>query len=374
MILPAIGGFITSIIIYTGSKAAKGHGIPAILETIESNKYGLSSRDLLVEGLASAITIGSGGSAGRIGPVVEIGAGLGDIAGRKLNMPLGTYQTLLGCGAAAGIAAIFNAPLGGIMFAVEVLYTNLEIKRLSLIVISAISADAIVRNISGYNPIFDLPPFQLNHPLEYIFYIILGILLGIFSNLFIKGLYMVTNLFNNLKINYHLKPIIGGLFVGLTGFFIPRVLGTGIPVISKAFTKSYLFNTLIILAILKIVATCLTLGSGGSGGIFAPGLLVGASTGLFCGGFLNTYLPGIVTSPESYGIVGMAAFISGIIRAPLTAVLIIFELTGNYSLILPLLLGAVLASNISKHICPESIYSPKLFYREISNYQNKVKS
>ena len=333
------------------------------METIETKKVNFTSLDLWIEGFASALTIGTGGSAGRIGPVVEIGAGLGDLLGQKLNYSLDLYRTMLGCGAAAGIAAIFNAPLGGIMFVIEILYKRLEIKRLSLIVISSISADALVRNIMGYNTIFSIPEFFLNSPWEYLLYMVLGVLMALMGYLLVKMLILVTHFFEGLKIPFWLKPAIGGLLIGIAGYQFPQILGTGIKITNLVLNKEFNIYLLITLCILKMIMTVITLGSGGSGGIFAPTLLIGASGGILFGQLMHHILPQIVITPTSFGIVGMTALIGGVIQAPLTSVLIIFELTKNYGLMIPLLLASGISSIIFKKLSKESIYSPDLFHR-----------
>ncbi len=363
ILIPAVGGLFVGLLIHFGSLTARGHGIPAILETVKSKKRRLSYKDLLIEGFASAITIGTGGSAGRIGPVVEIGAGIGDIIGYKLNLPLELYQTILGCGAAAGIAGIFNSPLGGIIFAVEIIFKEIKIKRLTLIVISALSSDAFVRLIAGNEPLFYYPAFTINSPLEYPLYFILGIITGLISYIFIRVLYNISIYSEKLSIPYWLKPTLGGLVVGMVGYFIPEIMGTGISTINRVLTNKYLIVFLLLLLILKIFVTGITLGSGGSGGIFAPALMMGAVCGVMYGEVIHKYIPVIVKTPESYGLVAMAALISGLLHAPLTGVIIIFEITNNYSLIIPLLLASIISTIISDLLNPESIYSPKLFER-----------
>lgn len=357
---------MAGLLIQYGSISAKGHGVPSILQTIESKDTGLSTRDLLVEGLASIITISTGGSAGRIGPVVEIGAGIGDLLGHRFNHPLKVYQTILGCGAAAGISAIFRAPLGGIMFVIEIMYKDIDKIKLSMIVISTITAEAVVRSISGYETIFDLPIFHLSDIREYILYIGLGVCLGFLAYITIYLLYYINKLVEkNMNLPFFTKPIIGGLIIGIIGYFIPEIMGTGIEVIPNILNLEYSLIFLVILSIMKLLATCTTLGFGGSGGIFAPSLLIGTSFGLFYGKLMQAIMPGIVLYPESYGIVGMAAIISAAARAPLTGTLIIFELTRNYSLIVPLFLASIIAEYTIGRFTEESIYSTNLFYRNI---------
>ncbi len=363
ILIPAAGGLIVGLFIHFGSLTARGHGIPAIMETIKSKERRLSAQDLLTEAFASAITIGTGGSAGRFGPVVEIGAGIGDIIGYNLDLSLSLYQTLLGCGAAAGIAGIFGAPLAGIIFTVEVLFKEFKLKRLSLIIISALSSDALVRFLEGSKTIYYYPSFSINSPLEYPLYLILGIFTGFISYIFIKLLYNLSIFNEKVNLPYWLKPTLGGLLVGITGYAVPGILGTGITVTNDILLGKYVISFLFVLLILKIVVTGITLGSGGSGGIFAPGLMIGALCGVMYGKIFHKIFPAIVKLPEAYGLVAMAALISGLLHAPLTGVIIIFEITQNYSLIIPLLLASIFSTIISRLLNKESIYSPDIFKR-----------
>jgi len=363
ILIPAVGGLIVGLFIHFGSLTARGHGIPAIMETIKSKERRLSARDLLTEAFASAITIGTGGSAGRFGPVVEIGAGIGDIIGYNLDLSLESYQTLLGCGAAAGIAGIFSAPLAGIIFTVEVLFKDIKLKRLSPIIISALSSDALVKSIKGGESLYYYPSFCINSPLEYPLYLILGIITGIISYIFLKLLYNISIFNEGMNIPYWLKPTIGGLIVGISGYIVPDILGTGIEVTNNILLGKYMLSFLLVLLILKIVITGITLGSGGSGGIFAPGLMIGSICGVMYGRIIHIFFPEIVNTPEAYGLVAMASLISGLLHAPLTGVIIIFEITQNYALIIPLLLASIFSTTVSRLLNNESIYSPDLFKR-----------
>lgn len=350
------------LIIQYGSLSARGHGIPLLLTTVQSKESKLSTRDLFVEGFASIITIACGGSAGRIGPVVEIGSGIGDLIGHSTNFNTDTYRTILGCGAAAGISAIFHAPLGGIMFVIEILFREFKKINLGMIVISSITAKVVVSRFFGFEPLFRLPEFNINDIREYVLYALLGILVGFMSYLYIISLYKVNNIFEKYNnIPFFIKPALGGLIIGVIGYFYPVILGTGINVIQDIFNDKSILVSLVIIFTLKILSTAVTLGSGGSGGIFAPALLIGTSFGLFYGKIMNIVFPGIVSTPGSYGIVAMAAMISASIRAPLTGVLIIFEITGNYNLITPLFFTSIIARLVSSKLSPESIYSPLLF-------------
>ncbi|RCW51497.1 MULTISPECIES: chloride channel protein [unclassified Halanaerobium] len=360
---PALGGLIVGYMIKYGSITAKGHGIPAILASIKSRERHLTYKDLLTEGFASAVTISSGGSAGRIGPIVEIGAGIGDLIGFKLNYTLYDYQTLLGCGAAAGVAGLFHAPLGGIMFATEILFNKIEKNRLIMLTISAVSADMII--ILNSDSLF-LPKLNFNIPdIRFGFIsIFIGLFAAIPGVLFICSLKLSEELFSKLKFKDILKPAAGGLAVGITAFFIPDILGSGSQIIVQLYKHpNYLMRGLILVMVFKIIATALTLGSGGSGGIFSPSLLIGLTYGLLIEKIINIIFPFLCISIQLYALVGMAAVLSAVIRAPLTSAFIIAEFTHNYALILPLLIAALTAERSANLSGLKSAYSPEYFKR-----------
>lgn len=364
LFMPAAGGVIVGFILKYGSGAAKGHGIPAILSSIKSKKRHLGYKDLLTEGLASAITISSGGSAGRIGPIVEIGAGIGDLIAFKLNLIFFDYQTFLGCGAAAGIAGLFHAPLGGILFVTEILFKQIDKNRLILVAISAISADMIIRWSGRKLFLADLNLGQVGSAYNFIAAAVIGILGAIFGVFFIYILHKSANFFDNLKINLILKPAVGGFLMGLIAFKIPEIMGSGNRIIISLFNqKNYDLSFLFILLVFKILATALILGSGGSGGIFSPSLFIGSVTGIIIGILFHQIFPFFAGSASLYALIGMAAVISAVIRAPLTATFIIIEFTHNYTLTIPLLIASLIAERIANLSGLKSAYSPDYFER-----------
>lgn len=362
--LPAFGGLIVGFIIKYGSMTAKGHGIPAILSSIESKERHLSYRDLLTEGFASAITISSGGSGGRIGPIVEIGAGIGDLIGIKLDLELFDYQTLLGCGAAAGIAGLFHAPLGGIMFVTEILFNKVEKDRLMMVAISAISADMIIRWSGRDLFLADIDLGQVGSAYNFVTAAIIGFVGAIFAVIFIYTLHYLDNKFSSLKITDVLKPAIGGLLVGLIAFSIPEIMGSGNRVIVALFSQAeHNLYFIFLILVFKIIATALTIGSGGSGGIFSPSLFIGTATGILIGNIFHQYVPYFEGSSSLYALIGMAAVLSGVIRAPLTATIIILEFTHNYTLTIPVLIASLIAERVANLSGIKSAYSPEYFDR-----------
>jgi len=362
--LPALGGLLVGFVIKYGSLTAKGHGIPAILSSIKTKERHLSYRDLLTEGFASAITISSGGSAGRIGPIVEIGAGIGDLIGHKLDLDLFDYQTLLGCGAAAGIAGIFHAPLGGIMFVTEILYNRIEKNRLIMTAVSAISADMIIR-WSGQDLFLEkINLGQVGSVYNFFTAALIGLIGALFAVLFIYTLRITDQKFSSFNIKEEFKPAVGGLMVGAAAFFIPEIMGSGNRVIIELFAQpEQSIRFLFIILIFKIAATGLSLGSGGSGGIFSPSLFIGSAAGIMVGSIFDNFLPYFSGSPSLYALIGMASVLSGVIRAPLTATFIILEFTHNYSLTIPVLIAALIAERTAALSGIQSAYSPEYFKR-----------
>jgi CIC family chloride channel protein len=364
LFLPALGGLIVGFIIKYGSMSAKGHGIPAILSSIETKERHLTYRDLLTEGFASAITISTGGSGGRIGPIVEIGAGMGDLIAYKLDLDLFDYQTFLGCGAAAGIAGLFHAPLGGIMFVTEILFNKVDKNRLIMVAISAISADMVIR--WGGKELFlaHLNLGQVGNAYNFITAAVIGIFAAIFAVIFIYTLRKLSEIFDNMKMNIVLKPALGGLLLGMIAFKIPEIMGSGNRIIVSLFNQTeYDLSFLFMLLVFKILATSLTLGSGGSGGIFSPSLFIGSLTGIIIGILSHQLFPFLTGSASLYALIGMAAVISAVIRAPLTATFIILEFTHNYSLTIPLLIASLIAERAANKSGLKSAYSPDYFER-----------
>lgn len=364
LLLPALGGLLVGFIIKYGSMSAKGHGIPAILSSIESKERHLTYKDLLTEGFASAITISTGGSGGRIGPIVEIGAGMGDLIAYKLDLDLFDYQTFLGCGAAAGIAGLFHAPLGGIMFVTEILFNKVDKNRLMMVAISAISADMVIRWSGRDLFLSNLNLGQVGNAYNFITAAIIGIFAAIFGATFIYILRKLSDFFDGLKLNIILKPALGGILLGIIAFRIPEIMGSGNRVIVSLFNQTeYNLSFLFMLLVFKILATALTLGSGGSGGIFSPSLFIGSLTGIIIGILSHQLMPFLTGSASLYALIGMAAVISAVIRAPLTATFIILEFTHNYSLTIPLLIASLIAERAASKSGLKSAYSPDYFER-----------
>ncbi|HOO89977.1 MAG TPA: chloride channel protein [Syntrophales bacterium] len=363
LIPPVIGGLLVGIIVYFFAREAKGHGVPEVMEAVALKGGIIRKRVVLVKSLASAICIGTGGSAGREGPIVQIGSAIGSTFGQLLKVSADRMRTLVGCGAAAGIAATFNAPIAGVMFAMEIILGEFGIATFSPIVVSSVMATVISRAYLGNFPAFIVPHYTLVSTLEMPFYVVLGILAGVFGVIFTATLYKIEDLFSLIKIPDYTKAAVGGLIVGIIGISLPHVYGVGYDAIGFALLEKLPWYMLIALVFAKIFATSFTIGSGGSGGIFAPSLFIGSMLGGAFGSLVHHFFPTITATYGAYSLVGMGALVAGATHGPITAILILFEMTGEYRIILPLMLSCILSSVIASQIKKESIYTMKLIRR-----------
>ena len=363
--IPAIGGLLFGPLIYFFAREAKGHGVPEVMLAVAQKGGRIRPIVAAVKSVASAVCIGSGGSVGREGPIVQIGSALGSTWGQLFHMSDARIRTLVACGAAGGIAATFNAPIAGVFFALEIILGEFSTRSFGIVVIASVTASVIGRAFFGNVPAFPLPAYQVLHVSEFPFYVLLGGL-GAFAGVaFTRILYWFEDRFDAIKMPEYLKPVPGGLLLGALGFFLPQIFGVGYPAMSAALAGKYALGLLALLVIAKILAVSLTIGSGGSGGVFAPSLFIGAMLGEAYGTFLQRVFPAIITHPGNYGLVGMAAVFAGAARAPITAVIILFELTGDYSVILPLMIAVVISTIVAEVFGKETIYTLKLKRRGI---------
>lgn len=365
ILIPAIGGLIFGPLIYLFAREAKGHGVPEVMLAVAQKGGRIRPVVAAIKSLASAICIGSGGSVGREGPIVQIGSALGSSWGQLFHMSEARIRTLVACGAAGGIAATFNAPIAGVFFALEIILGEFSTRSFGIVVIASVTASVIGRSVFGNVPAFPLPAYQVLHVSEFPFYVVLGVLGALAGVAFTRVLYWFEDRFDAIKMPEYLKPIPGGLLLGVLGFFLPQVFGVGYPAMSAALAGHYALGLLALLIVAKMLAVSLTIGSGGSGGVFAPALFIGAMLGEAYGTFLQRVFPAIITHPGNYGLVGMAAVFAGAARAPITAVIILFELTGDYSVILPLMIAVVLSTIVAEIFGKETIYTLKLKRRGI---------
>jgi len=369
--LPVAGGLIVGPIVHFIAIEIRGSGIPEVMESVAIRGGSIRPRVVLSKALAAAVTIGSGGSAGREGPIVQIGSAIGSALGQFLAVSSGKLRTFVACGAAAGIAATFNAPIAGSLFAVEIILGDFAVAQFSPIVISSVTATVISRHYIGDFPAFRVPEYTLVSAFEFIPYTLLGIFSGLIAVLFIHSLYKTQEIFDYLKIPGYLKPAIGGFIVGVIALRFPQVYGVGYESINDALWGLDVRWLLGALILLKVAATSVTLGSGGSGGIFAPSLFIGAMLGSLIGKEIHLIYPEITANAGAYALVGMGALVSATTHAPITSILIIFELSGDYHIIPPLMVSCIVALLLATYLKKESIYTMKLVKRGINIFEGK---
>ncbi len=364
-LIPMIGALIVGPIVYKFAVEARGHGVPEVMDAVARKGGIIRPRVALAKAVASAICIGSGGSAGREGPIVQIGSAIGSSIGQLFKMSGSRVKILVGCGAAAGISAVFNAPIAGVIFSLEIILGDFAIKTFSPVLLASVVASVVTRAFIGDHPAFEVPDYSLVSAAEIPLYMILGSVCGAVAVLFTKTLSGFETFFDKLKMPPMLKPALGGLILGIIGMFYPQVFADGYETIKLTLYGNMMVWLMLILIFLKIIATSLTLGSGNSGGIFAPSLFIGAVTGGTFGYFAHLLLPGITATAGAYALVGMAALVAGTTHAPITALLIIFEMTSDYRIILPLMVAVVFSTLVARKIFEPSIYTIKLIRKGI---------
>ncbi|HOO70160.1 MAG TPA: chloride channel protein [Spirochaetota bacterium] len=366
LLVPALGGLIVGPIIYFFAREAKGHGVPEVMQSIILKGGVIRPRVALIKAVTSAITIGTGGSVGREGPIVQIGSSIGSTVGQMFRVSSARMKTFVGCGAAAGIAAAFNAPVAGALFAVEIILKDFTFLQFSPIVISSVMATVVSHHFEGNFAAFQVPTYHLTSSYELIFYFVLAVLSAFVGFVFIKVLYACEEFFDErFDIPGYLKPAVGGILVGAIALTFPEIMGIGYETINNALHGKMIWHFAILLIFVKIIATSLTLGSGGSGGIFAPSLFLGAMCGVFFGGFVHWLFPDITSTPGAYALVAMGGLVAATTHAPITAIIIVFELTNDYQIILPLMITCIISTIISTKLSRESIYTLKLVRRNI---------
>lgn len=365
LLFPALGGLGVGIIVTRVASEVKGSGIPEVMEAVALRSGAIRLRVLAAKAVAAALTIGSGGSAGREGPIVHIGSTIGSLIGQVLEVSARRLRTFVGCGAAAAIAATFNAPIAGALFSVEVVLGDFGVASFAPIVIAAVVATVISRHHLGDFPAFQVPGYELVHPGELVLYGGMGLIAGAVAVAFIRTLYGVGDVFERSRVPPWLRPASGGLLVGGIALGLPQVFGVGYETINDALLGGSTGVILLLLVIAKLGATSITLGSGGSGGVFAPSLFMGACLGAGLGHVFHSLFPSWTAGPGAYSLVGMGALVAATTHAPVSGILIIFELTNDYTIIPPLMLACVLALLTSSRLHRESIYAEKLKRRGI---------
>ncbi|HOP39971.1 MAG TPA: chloride channel protein [Geobacteraceae bacterium] len=331
-------------------------GFPRFLESVNLRGGKLKPRQILTRGLASAITIGSGGSAGQEGPIAQIGGTVGSLFGQLLRFSEGRMKILIGCGVSGGIAATFNAPIAGVFFAHEiVLLSTFELTSFTSIVISSGISTVVSRALFGNMPVFSVPAYEMNHSIELVFYAFLGLALGFLAATFITMFCKIRKFFAGLSLHPLLKPCLGATLTGLIAVFLPQILGNGYQFVEKIMINHYGWLILTFLIAAKMLATCTTIGSGLPGGLFAPILFIGAAAGGSFGFLVKFLFASYASTPGEYALVGMGAFLAAVTNAPMTGIFLLFEMTNSYQIIVPIMLSCVLGTSIARYLVKEGI-------------------
>ncbi|WP_344315852.1 chloride channel protein [Streptomyces javensis] len=366
VLAPVVGGLLYGPLVQRFAREARGHGVPEVMYAVAHRGGRIAPQVAVVKALASALCMGSGGSVGREGPIVQIGSALGSTVGGVLRVPEDRRRLLVACGAAGGIAATFNAPLAGVFFAMELILRDFAVESFGAVVLSSVTASVIGRAVLGDEAFLTLPAFHVGHSAQYVLFALLGIVAGAVGVAFTRVLYLIEDACDwAWRGPEWLRPAVGGLLLGGLLLVLPQMYGVGYPVLENAIDGEYTVGLLLLLLVGKIVATSLTIGIGGSGGVFAPSLFLGAMAGTAFGATAHQLLPGTAGAVGAYGLVGMGAAFAGAARAPITAVIVLFELTGQYSIILPMMLAIVLATLTSRLLSHDTIYTLKLRRRGI---------
>jgi CIC family chloride channel protein len=362
---PMLAGLIISPLIFRTAPEVRGPGVAEVIKALSLQDGIIRRRVTALKSLATATFIAAGCSVGREGPIVHIGASIGSSVTQLLRLGPDKRKLAIACGAAAGIAATFQAPMTGTMFAVEILLFDLEIASLSNIVIASVTGTVVAKAFGADQAIFQIPFFTLDHPAELLLYVVLGLITGIFSLLFMAYIFSLPKLFNKLRIPEWLAPAVAGLAVGALGLFRPEALGIGYETINEVLGGESILGVVALILVAKIFATGLCVGSGMSGGVFAPSLFIGAMLGCLFGHVASLFWPEMPLSPAHYALIGMGAFVAGTTLAPITAILTIFELTYNYQVVLPLMAACIPSLVVVRLLHDFSIYETKLLTQGI---------
>jgi CIC family chloride channel protein len=369
LLAPVAAGLVYGPLVHFFAREARGHGVPEVMYAVARRGGRIAPKVAAIKALASALCIGGGGSVGREGPIVQIGSALGSTLGAIVRVTETRMRVLVACGAAGGIAATFNAPLAGVFFAMELILRDFAAQSFGMVVLSSVTASVIGRAAFGNQPFLHLPTFTVQHPVEYALFAVLGLAAGVIGVVFARVLYLIEDACDAawawLRGPEWARPAVGGILLGALLLVLPEMYGVGYPVLGKGVAGGYGIAFLLALLAGKIVATSLTIGIGGSGGVFAPSLFIGAMAGAAYGQVLHQAVPGLCGQPGAYALIGMGAVFAGAARAPITAVIIMFELTGDYAIILPLMASIALAAGVSHLMSADTIYTLKLRRRGV---------
>lgn len=363
ILIPVLGGIIVGIMAKYGSPKIIGHGIPEAMEAVLTNRSRISPRVAILKPLSAAIAIGTGGPFGAEGPIIQTGGALGSIVGQVIRTTAAERKVLLSCGAAAGMAATFGTPIAAVILAIELLLFEFKSRSFIPLVISSTLATTVHYYLFGRGPLFEVAAVNFGIPGGIPFYIVLGILCGLVAVGFSNALYWVEDRFEQLAVDRLWLPAIGALGLGIIGYFVPRVLGVGYETISDILNNRLPLTILLLVMIFKALALLLSLGSGTSGGLLAPMFMSSAAMGSVFAIVLNRLIPGLSLAPGAYALVAMAAVFGAASRATFAFIIFAFEITRDYSAILPLMLGCVIADAVALQFMRNTIMTEKLARR-----------
>ena len=370
--IPAIGGLLAGLVLFFGMRWRGGVTTTDYMEAVVLGDGKISTRRSVVKCLSAMFTIASGGSIGREGPLVQLSSLVASIAGRLRHWSTPRLRLLVGCGAAAGIASAYNAPIAGALFVAEIVLGSVAMEIFGPLVFASVVATLTVRGFIGSEPIYAIPHFQLNSNWEILPYLVLGLFSGLMAPCFLRLLNASEQLAGRVPVPVFLKMLAGGAVVGVLAMFHPEVCGNGYSAVNTILAGNWLWPAVLVILISKVLATAATFGSGAVGGVFTPTLFVGASLGYLFGVATGRLPLGLTTNPSAFAIVGMGAFLAATTHAPIMAIIMIFELTLDYQIILPLMLACVIGYYVSVSIEKRSIYSEALKRKGAGDYRHQL--
>ena len=357
LLFPVVGSLGIGYLLYRYFPNARGSGVPQTKAALYAREGRITLRTVLGKFFCTSATLASGIPLGREGPSVQVGAGIASVLGRLLGLRPEQVKKLIPVGAAAAIAAAFNTPLAAVLFALEEIVGDLNAPVMGAVVLASATAWVALRVLLGNNPLFKVPQYQLVHPLEFAVYAVLGVAGGVVSVAFTKLLLGMRARFLRFPQNtVWFQPVAGGLLVGLMGWFVPQVVGVGYGFVGDALNGRMAFNLMVLLVVLKLIAVTTSYASGNAGGIFGPSLFIGAMLGGTVGTVAHHLFPAYTATAGAYALVGMGAVFAGVVRAPMTSVLMIFEMTQDYAVIVPLMIANLVSLFIASRLQQEPIY------------------
>jgi CIC family chloride channel protein len=370
--IPALGGLIAGAILQFGAHWHSRIPTTDYMEAVVLGDGQISTRRTIVKCVSALFTIASGGSIGREGPLVQLSSVIASAFGRLQKWSTPRLRLLVGCGAAAGIASAYNAPIAGAIFVAEIVLGSMAMEMLGPLIFSSVIATLTVRGFLGPDPLYKIPPFQLNRNSEIVPYLLLGLTAGVIAPWFIRLLNAAEDWVGRMATPIYLKMFLGGLVVGALAIWYPEVCGNGYSTVSGILHGQWLWQTLLVIFIFKILATTATFGSGAVGGVFTPTLFIGASLGFLFGTATQHIVPHLAMNPSAFALVGMGAFLAAATHAPIMAIVMIFEMTLDYQIILPLMLACVVGYYTSVSIEKRSIYAEALKRKGAGDYRRQL--